>query len=142
METQYAGGADATTSTTRLRALVADDDDDIRYIVTYALRSLGIDVDEASDGRRAVELARQHDHAVILLDWMMPVMSGLEALQALRAVPGPRRGHVIMLTARTTQADIDVAMAAGADEYQVKPFGVADLLARIRRATGDLRGAE
>lgn len=111
------------------RILVVDDDRDIRDLVAIKLESAGHEVVTRSDGAEALEAAAHGDWDVIVLDVMMPGMSGIEVLRALRAsgVSTP----VILLTARGQDKDVQAGLEAGADHYVTKPFSPRALLARV-----------
>ena len=119
------------------KVLVVDDDDDIRFLIAYKLTSAGYDVTLAADGTRGLDAARRENPDLILLDWMMPEMSGVEVCTALRADPISQETPVILITARSQQADIERGFAAGASDYVLKPFSPSELLARV---TEILRG--
>ncbi len=86
----------------------------------------------AKDGARALELARQEQPDLVLLDVMMPGMSGLEAVRVIRNDPGLADLPVILLTARAQETDVETGFESGADDYLVKPFERQELLARLR----------
>ena len=102
--------------------LIVDDSRVIRRVARRILESLDYQVDEASDGAEALALCRSGLPDAVLLDWNMPVMDGLEFLSALRAMPGGERPVVVLCTTRNEPEDIAGALAAGADEYIMKPF--------------------
>jgi DNA-binding response OmpR family regulator len=111
------------------RVLVIDDEPAIRDAVSYALRSEGFDVEAAGDGETALEAAVRGDHDVIVLDLMLPGMSGTEVCRRVRAesaIP------IIMLTARGAELDRVLGLEVGADDYVTKPFSMAELIGRIR----------
>lgn len=116
--------------------LVADDDLDIARLVSFQLKYHGFEVSLAHDGAAALERARTRTPDLILLDWMMPGMDGLECLTALKADPRLRRVPVILMTARAQQADVDAGISAGAAAYLVKPFALDNLIRTIREAAG------
>ncbi|HEY2553072.1 MAG TPA: response regulator transcription factor [Streptosporangiaceae bacterium] len=113
-----------------MRILVAEDDPGMREVLARGLRESGYAVDAVPDGRRAMSFLRIYSYEVVVLDWRMPGLSGLDVLQQLRreraATP------VLMLTARDTPADRVAGLDAGADDYLVKPFDFSELIARIR----------
>ncbi len=113
------------------RILLVEDDDGIREGLRDALESEGFDVLTAGDGRRGLELGLREDPDLIVLDVMMPGLDGFEVLEKLRSdhVDSP----VLLLTARGLETDRVRGLDLGADDYVVKPFGLAELLARIRR---------
>ena len=111
------------------RILVVDDEPAIVDAVAYALRREGFDVETAGDGREALEAARAVPYDVLVLDLMLPGMSGLDVCRSLRAesdVP------IVMLTARDAEIDRVVGLELGADDYVTKPFSVAELVSRVR----------
>lgn len=107
--------------------LVVDDSPTVRLILCRILTGLGIDTRQAANGAEALERCRERMPDLVLLDWNMPVMNGLECVRALRAMPGGDRPRVIFCTTMSELADIEQALAAGADEYIMKPFD-AELL--------------
>jgi len=113
-----------------MRVLVAEDDDALRAVLERGLQRAGYVVDSVSNGSDALAYLRAYEYEVVVLDWRMPEMSGLEVLQSLRrsgvAVP------VLMLTARDMPADRVLGLDEGADDYVVKPFDFPELLARLR----------
>ena len=116
------------------RILVVDDDRDIRDLVAIKLESAGHAVVTRAVGAQALEAAQEGGWAVIVLDVMMPGMSGVDVLRALRDAGD--RTPVILLTARGQEKDIEAGFAAGADDYVTKPFSPRALLARITAALG------
>jgi len=117
--------------------LVVDDDADIRELVTWKLGQAGYTTLAASDGEAGLAAAIAGDtegHApdLILADWMMPKMSGLEMCRAVRANPVTARVPLILLTANAQEGDVELGFAAGVDDYIVKPFSPRELLLRIQ----------
>lgn len=102
--------------------LIVDDSRVIRRVARRILEGLDYHVDEASDGAEALALCRSGLPDAVLLDWNMPVMDGLEFLAVLRGLPGGDGPVVVLCTTRNEPADIAGALAAGADEYIMKPF--------------------
>ncbi len=125
-------------TTTKHKVLVADDNKLIRNMVADMLTALGFNVFEAEDGKQALDMYRLNRFPIVITDWVMPVMSGLELCQAIRADKGNLTDagytYIIMLTSRDTKNDTIVALDAGADEYLVKPVHKPELHARIRTA--------
>tara|TARA_R110000782_G_scaffold268047_1_gene364013 strand:- start:19563 stop:19925 length:363 start_codon:yes stop_codon:yes gene_type:complete len=101
--------------------LVVDDSKVIRKVARHILESLDITVSEACDGRDALAQCQNGDHDVVLLDWNMPVMNGMEFLQELSATQTVRP-KVIFCTTENGLGHIKAALEAGADEYVMKPF--------------------
>lgn len=113
------------------RVLCVDDDPNLRRTLAANLRARGFEVDLADNGERALEIARAHQPDVIILDLGLPGMSGMEVIRTLRhwsSVP------IIVLSARDAEFDKVGALNAGADDYVSKPFGMGELLARVRAA--------
>lgn len=112
--------------------VVADDDADVRDLVQFKLEQGGMDVVSVGDGAAALEACRQHGPDLVLLDLMMPGMSGLDVCRSLRASAALADVPVIMLTARAQESDIAQGFAAGADDYVVKPFSPRELSSRVQ----------
>ncbi len=102
--------------------LIVDDSRVIRRVARRILEALDFRVEEASDGAEAMALCRDRLPDAVLLDWNMPVMDGLEFLHALRREPGGERPIVVLCTTRNEPKHIAAALAAGANEYIMKPF--------------------
>jgi DNA-binding response OmpR family regulator len=115
-----------------MRVLVADDDADIRALVVFKLESAGFDVVSVSDGRSALDAALAEPPDLVVLDLMMPRLTGLEVCAALRGSPGTETVPVILLTAKAQEADVTRGFEVGADDYVVKPFSPRELLSRVQ----------
>jgi two-component system chemotaxis response regulator CheY len=102
--------------------LIVDDSRVVRKVARRILEDFDFEIDEASDGKLALELCRRRLPDAVLLDWNMPVMNGLEFLAALRALPGGAKPSVVFCTTENDIEHIKTAIAAGADEYIMKPF--------------------
>lgn len=113
------------------RALVVEDDPAIRELLRLHLDLAGFTLDEAEDGRRALELTRQSTFDLILLDVMLPGLDGVTLCRAIRGGGPNADTPILMLTAREGEADKVVGLESGADDYLTKPFGVRELMARI-----------
>ncbi len=113
------------------KIVVADDDTDIRELVVFKLRQSGHDVVPVGDGAAAVEACQAEEPDLVVLDVMMPGMSGLDAARALRADARFLALPIIMLTARAQESDIEQGFEAGADDYVVKPFSPRELASRV-----------
>jgi CheY-like chemotaxis protein len=116
--------------------LIADDQPSLRLLVSATLASDDLNVIEASDGDEAWELIREHHPDLTLLDVQMPGMTGLELARAIRSDGELAATHVILLTSKAQQTDIDAGLAAGADRYLTKPFSPIELLDEVERALG------
>lgn len=113
------------------RILIVEDEPDVLLLLENRVRGAGHDVMSASDGERGLELALSEVPDLIVLDWMMPKLDGIEVLERLRADETGRGIKVLMLTARSQQNDVERAFAAGTDDYIVKPFSSRELIERI-----------
>jgi two-component system KDP operon response regulator KdpE len=113
------------------RVLAVDDEPPILRALAANLRVRGYDVDLAASGEAALELAARHTPDAVILDLGLPGISGLEVIRGLR---GWTDTPIIILSAREAQADKVAALDAGADDYVTKPFGMDELLARLRAA--------
>jgi len=111
--------------------LVADDDEDIRELVAFRLGQAGFDVVAAQDGPSALEATREHKPDLIVLDVMMPGMSGLDVCREIRRDDRLAHVPVILLTAKAQQADVQQGFDAGAWDYVTKPFSPRELMARV-----------
>jgi DNA-binding response OmpR family regulator len=116
--------------------LIAADDPSIRLLVSATLASDQYIVIQAADGEEAWRLIREHHPAVAILDWEMPVYTGLELTAVIKGDPQVRDITVIMLTGRTARADRQAGARAKADLYLVKPFSPQELLAAVEKALG------
>ncbi|HTA07538.1 MAG TPA: response regulator transcription factor [Streptosporangiaceae bacterium] len=113
-----------------MRVLVAEDDNGLRDVLARGLRENDYVVDAVADGAEAIRFLRSYEYELAVLDWRMPVMSGLEVVRWIRRQQ--RRTPVLLLTARDAHADRVTGLDQGADDYLVKPFDFAELLARMR----------
>ena len=123
----------------RIPVLIIDDEDDIRRLIKYRLYHQGFEVYTAADGPTGIEAARCRKPQLILLDWMMPGMDGLEVLFNLKCNKRTRDIPVFMLTAKSTMEDMDNAFAKGADDYLTKPFDGERLGQTIREKLKKLK---
>ena len=115
-------------------ALVVEDDEHISYLLQFILERDGFVVHLARDGREAKQFIEQNPPpSIVLLDVMLPFLDGFALVALLRAQPAWKSVPVIMLTAKTLEKDIIRALDEGANDYIVKPFQPAELLARIKR---------
>jgi two-component system phosphate regulon response regulator PhoB len=112
--------------------LVVEDEGPLLTLLRYNLEKQGFRVEEAADGQEALLRVAETKPDLILLDWMLPSLSGIEVCRQLRRRPSTRDLPIIMLTARTDGQDAVRALDIGADDYIVKPFAVDAVLARIR----------
>jgi DNA-binding response OmpR family regulator len=135
-----------TTKAANKKILVADDEVDVLNLVSTNLKAAGFNVLKAEDGPAALELARNTLPALIVLDLMLPGLSGLEVCKLLRGDPATKLIPIIMLTAKAEEVDRIVGLELGADDYITKPFSPRELVLRvksvIRRASAPAETAD
>ncbi|HZH26771.1 MAG TPA: phosphate regulon transcriptional regulator PhoB [Azospirillaceae bacterium] len=119
-------------ATSKPMVLVVEDEADLLTLLRYNLEKEGFRVVTAGDGEEALLVADEQTPNLVLLDWMLPLMSGIEVCRQLRRRPRTRDVPIIMLTARGEEADRVRGLNAGADDYIAKPFSTTELLARMR----------
>ncbi|KAA2215021.1 phosphate regulon transcriptional regulator PhoB [Teichococcus oryzae] len=124
--------ADLNNGMSRPTILVVEDEAPLLTLLRYNLEKQGFRVDEAADGQEALMRVAEAPPDLVLLDWMLPALSGLEVCRQLRRRPDTRDMPIIMVTARTEDQDAVRALDTGADDYIAKPFVMDALLARIR----------
>ena len=120
------------TSALKPLVLVVEDEADIATLLRYNLEKEGFRVNVAGDGEEALLLAGEQTPNIVLLDWMLPLMSGIEVCRQMRRNNKMRDIPIIMLTARGEEADRVRGLNSGADDYITKPFSPTELLARMR----------
>jgi two-component system, OmpR family, phosphate regulon response regulator PhoB len=113
-------------------ALIVEDETALATMLSYNLEKEGFDVCMASDGEEALMQVAERKPDVVLLDWMLPLVSGIEVCRQIRRAPASRTLPIIMLTARGEEGDRVRGLNSGADDYIVKPFSPAELIARVR----------
>ncbi len=113
------------------KILIAEDDEEIRELIRFKLESAGFEVFTAGDGETAVLRAEELLPDLIVLDWMMPRLNGLDACVAMRKMPALHPVPIVMLTAKGQEMDVERGFSAGVDDYIVKPFSPRELLARV-----------
>jgi DNA-binding response OmpR family regulator len=123
----------------KISVLIIDDEEDVRRVVELNLRADGFEVYTASSGRSGIESARKNKPKLILLDVMMPGMSGLEVLMELKWDKKLMKIPVIMLTAKSTVGDMDHAFNRRADGYITKPFDGATMGDTIKKKIEDIK---
>ena len=114
------------------RVLVVEDDPNIRDLVGLHLRLEGLEVTPVADGRQALSMARAHPFDLLVLDVMLPGLDGVTLCGAIRRESMNRATPILMLTARREESDKVLGLESGADDYLTKPFGVRELVARVR----------
>ncbi|MFO0839850.1 MAG: response regulator [Phycisphaerae bacterium] len=118
-----------------MKALVVDDSMTIRRIVIKALQLVGInETAEAADGTEAVTAMSGGEFDIVLMDWNMPKMSGIDALKAIRATG--KRTPIIMVTTEAEKTRVIEAIKSGANDYLIKPFSPEQLAAKVKNALG------
>ena len=117
---------------TKISVLVIEDEEDVRKVLECRLKSDGFDVYSAADGPAGLKIANEKKPDVILLDWIMPEMNGLEVLSKLKQDERTKDIIVFMLSAKNMMDDVSTALANGADDYISKPFDGVYLGQRIR----------
>jgi two-component system, OmpR family, phosphate regulon response regulator PhoB len=123
---------DGMSGSTKPMVLVVEDEASLVTMLRYNLEKQGFRVEEAADGQEALTRIAETQPDLVLLDWMLPVVSGIEVCRQIRRRPATRELPVIMLTARTEDQDAVRALNTGADDYVTKPFNLDSLLARMR----------
>lgn len=115
-----------------MRILIAEDDLTCRTVLAGVLTKEGHEVTAACDGAEAWEMLQEPDAPrLVILDWMMPRLDGVDVVRLVRASPSPHPPYIVMLTAKGEKADIVAGLAAGANDYLPKPFDPDELRARI-----------
>jgi two-component system phosphate regulon response regulator PhoB len=112
--------------------LIVEDETALATMLSYNLETEGFDVCTARDGEEALVQIAERKPDVVLLDWMLPLVSGIEVCRQIRRSPSSRTLPVIMLTARGEEGDRVRGLNSGADDYIVKPFSPVELIARVR----------
>lgn len=115
------------------KVLIADDEPNIVISLEFLMKREGYDVSIARDGQQALDAIRKLRPDLVLLDVMMPVKSGIEVLQAVRADEELGGTRILMLTAKGRETDVAKGLALGADAYMTKPFSTRELAERVRR---------
>jgi DNA-binding response OmpR family regulator len=115
------------------KVLIADDEPNIVISLEFLMKREGYDVSIARDGQQTLDAIRRLRPDLVLLDVMMPLRSGLEVLQAVRADEAIAGTRILMLTAKGRETDIAKGLALGADAYVTKPFSTRELAERVRR---------
>ena len=119
--------------------LVVEDEDALATLLQYNLEKEGYGVALAADGEEALMLADERAPDLVVLDWMLPKISGIEVCRRLRGRPETRNVPIVMLTARGEESDRIRGLDTGADDYVIKPFSMSELVARIRAVLRRIR---
>lgn len=122
-----------------MRALIVDDSKPVRMVLGRMMKALGYATVEAANGSEALDkIAKEGPFEVGLFDWNMPIMTGFELLQSVRAQPSLAAMRVVMVTTETEAERVQSALAAGANEYLMKPFNQESLAAKLELARAGL----
>ena len=122
--------ADLSLESPLAKVLLVEDDQEMSEVLLQTLSKRGFTVQIASDGKAALSYLKVNKYDVIVLDWMMPGLSGVDVCRSLRSAGDPT--PIMMLTARTSDDDVTTGLDAGADDYLTKPFENKVLAARLR----------
>lgn len=114
------------------KVLIADDEPNIVVSLSFMMKREGYEVIVARDGTEALDAIRRERPTLVLLDAMMPGMTGFEVCEAVRADASVRDTRILMLTAKGRETDVARGLGAGADAYVTKPFSTRDLVAKVR----------
>lgn len=116
----------------RPQLLIAEDDVDMAFVLEFLMRREGYDVEVAADGRSAVERVQLGSPVdLLILDMMMPFVSGLQVLRTVRSAPGWESMPVLVVSGKSSEADVVEALEAGATDYLTKPFRPKEFVARV-----------
>ena len=121
--------------------IIAEDEDALGTLLSYNLEKEGYDVGIATDGDEALVMVKERLPDLLVCDWMMPKVSGIEVCRRLRQQTTTRNLPIVMLTARSEETDRIRGLDTGADDYVVKPFSMVELMARIRAVLRRIRPA-
>jgi len=128
-------------STERPTVLLVEDEPAQREVLAYNLEAEGFRVVQAADGEEALMLVDEAIPDLIVLDWMLPLVSGIEVCRRLKQSPETRSICIIMLSARAEEVDRVRGLETGADDYVIKPYSVVELMARVRAGLRRVRPA-
>ena len=127
--------------TSQPHVLVVEDDDAIREVLGYNLEAEGFRASLAADGEEGLALVAEDAPDVLILDWMLPHVTGIEVCRRLKSDPATRDVAIIMLSARTEEVDRVRGLETGADDYVSKPYSMSELMARVRSQLRRVRPA-
>lgn len=137
MQTAVVKSESAPSEPEQKKILIVDDDKTIRMALTDCFRKVGFDTLEAADGNEALHVVETQQPEVIILDVMMPGMSGIEVCRKLRDNPKTKRIKIIMLSARGQEKEKEEGLKAGADRYVTKPFDYEELMSIVEKLLGN-----
>ena len=112
--------------------LIADDEPNQLELMSFNLSNAGYSIIKASNGKEAIELIENHSPDLIILDWMMPKMSGIDVCRTLRSRSETKQIPIIILSARSEESDKSLGLDTGADDYISKPFSPKELISRVK----------
>lgn len=139
--TSAATGSTTRRTTMKPTVLVVEDEEALAMLLQYNLEKEGYNVVATADGEEAAMLVREIEPDLVLLDWMLPSLSGIELCRRLRSRSETRNLPIVMITARGEEADRIRGLDTGADDYITKPFSTTELMARIRAVLRRIRPA-
>lgn len=113
------------------RILIAEDEEVLRMLMVDTLEDEGHELHEATDGQEAINQIMENDYDLILLDYMMPLFTGLEVIENVRNTPEKSDVKIMMVSAKSQQADKDLVLKSGADYFIAKPYSPLELVQRI-----------
>ncbi len=122
-----------------IKILVTDDEKDIVELISYNLEKEGFSILKAYDGEAALRLVQLHKPDLLILDLMLPSLSGIDVCKAIRNNPATASLPIIMVTAKADETDKIIGLEIGADDYITKPFSIKELIARVRAILRRLR---
>ena len=128
-------------SATRPYALLVEDESALVELIRYNLEKEGYEIASATDGEEALVMIDERQPDILLLDWMLPKLAGIEVCRRIRSRPSTRNLPIIMLTAKAEESDRIRGLDTGADDYLTKPFSISELTARIRAVMRRIRPA-
>jgi len=134
-------GSTTRHTTMKPTVLVVEDEEALSMLLQYNLEKEGYNVVATADGEEAAMLVREMEPDLVLLDWMLPSLSGIELCRRLRSRSETRNLPIVMITARGEEADRIRGLDTGADDYITKPFSTTELMARIRAVLRRIRPA-
>ena len=114
------------------KILIVEDEKDIRNLIIYSLEGKGYQTISTDDGEKAIKMLKENKPDLVILDWMLPSVSGLEICRSIRRDINTKNIPIIMLTAKITEEDKVLGLDSGADDYITKPFSTAELNSRVK----------
>lgn len=114
------------------KILIVEDEKDIRDLIIYSLEGKGYQTISTDDGEKAIKMLKENKPDLVILDWMLPSVSGLEICRSIRRDIKTKNIPIIMLTAKITEEDKVLGLDSGADDYITKPFSTAELNSRVK----------